>query len=90
MIVDYHNSIKCQTALITDRGTKWMTLVMIDDTGLIRKKVPLTEERHMKPLKLKGKDYPLKRAINRYRKAGRNLGASKTALRELRKLEETL
>lgn len=92
--VNYHTSERIQTAIVTNYGRKYLTVVMIDDVGLMSKKVPLSEERYMTPLKYKGKDYPLQRAVRKYKKVGkrgvaqlkalgRKAASCKKALREL-------
>lgn len=80
----YHTSDGYRAILITQRGRKLMQFLVIEASGVTLRKVPLTEERHMAPLTRKGAPYPAKRALAKFRKAAKRLGATKTARRVLK------
>lgn len=62
------------TALVLERGRKWMHVALVEADGYRKAKLPLTEERYMKPLELTRKT---RAAINRI--------AKRTTNRKLRK-----
>ena len=76
-LVRYHTNNGVRAAVI-QKGRKWIKVVEIDSPVHVRK-VPLSDERYMRPLQRKGQDYPLVRARNKFLKAGRNLGITEGA-----------
>ena len=85
-VVSYHHAACEQTAIVKLRGHKLITVVMIDDAGLVCKSGPLSEERHMSPLTYKNKPYPLGRAVRSYKRVGKKRGSTQRALRELKRV----
>jgi hypothetical protein len=82
-VMSYHTDAGYYTALVGNKGTKLMTVVIIFDSGVAARRVPIYEERYMKPSLYKGKDYPVSRAIRGFKKAAKSLGITKTAKRAL-------
>lgn len=93
-LVRYHTYHKgrsgyesCVRTAFVKRGRKWLQVLCIDATasgGMKLWKVPLTDEQYMQPLLLKGKPYPMSRAIKRFRKMGKTHGISKGAKKLLK------
>ena len=81
-VVNYHSSDGVRSAICME-GRKMLALVYIDGQVVCRR-VPKTEGRCIKPLTRKGDDYPLKRAVAQFRKAGRANGITKGAAKALR------
>ena len=82
----FESAVRCA---FIKRGTKWMHVLCIDATasgGLKLWKVPLTDEQYMRPLLLKGKPYPVKRAIKSFRSMGKTHGISKGAKKLLKEV----
>jgi hypothetical protein len=77
----------CVRTAFVKRGRKWMHVLCIDATasgGMKLWKVPLSDERYMRPLLHKGKPYPFKRAIKIYHAMGKTHGISKGAKKLLK------
>lgn len=89
-VVSYHNATAEQTAIIVSRGRKLMRILMIESAGIVCRSVPLTEERHMRPLMRFGKDFPLKTALNKYLGTASRMGATKSARKAMREMKEGL
>ena len=71
-----------RVALVKKGGSKWLHVLAIDATasgGLKLWKVPLTDVEYMQPLMLKGKPYPMARALKTFRSMGNTHGISKGA-----------
>lgn len=68
-------SSSSRTAIVLDRGRKWMHVALVEGDGYRKAKLPLTEERYMVPLTMTRKT---RAAINRI--------AKRTTNRALRKL----
>ena len=82
---DGHES--CVRSAFIKRGRKWMQVLCIDATasgGMKLWKVPLSDEKYMRPLLRKGKPYPFKRAIRIMRGIGKTHGISKGAKKLLK------
>lgn len=82
-IVDYHTELGHTSALIIDRGTKWMSIIPIESHAVRVRRVPLTEERYMTPATFNGKPYPITRAVRHYKKHAKSFGITKSAKRVL-------
>ena len=68
-------------------GRKWLHVLTIDATasgGLKLWKVPLSDVKYMQPLLLKGKPYPMSRALKSFRKMGNSHGISGGAKKLIR------
>lgn len=89
-VVNYHTATAEQTAIIVNRGRKLMGILMVESIGIVYRKVPLTEERHMRPLTRFNKDYPVKTALNKYLGIASRLGATKSARKAMRELKGAL
>ena len=77
-----HNS---KALILFKRGHSKLHCLMIAPPVRVVK-VEKTEERHFTPLTLKGEPYPLRRALRRFKAAGKALGitdAARAVLREL-------
>lgn len=61
------------TALVGEPGRKLIPVVTIDHPIRVRK-VPMTEQKYMVPL-----EYPVKKAVRGFLKAGKALGMTKSA-----------
>ena len=72
-LVRYRTDEGCKMALVT-RRRKYLHCVMMTGAGLVVKKVPLSEERHMTD-----STYNLHKAAVAMRRFGRNNGATKAA-----------
>jgi len=89
-LVRYHTSrvdsaFRC--ALVKDGGRKWLQVLAIDASakgGLKVWKVPLADEKDMVPLLLKGKPYPMARALRTFRRFAATHGCSKGAKKLLK------
>lgn len=62
-----------------ERKTKWLNILMMKDKPLGVERVTASEQEHMLPLEYQGKPYPMKRALNIFRKFGKSHGSSKAA-----------
>ena len=89
-VVNYHHAMSEQTAIIVSRGRKLMHILMIESAGIVCRSVPLIEERHCRPLAYRGKDYPLKKAINHYLRIATKLGGTKRARKALKEMKANL
>ena len=61
-----------RSALVITEGTKWMTLLVVQNGRLVKIRRPLTEQRYMTPLH--GKEHKLKATL---RRLARQRGTSK-------------
>lgn len=69
-----------RTALVVERGRKWIHLIPMEDHKVRIRKVPLSEERNLTPVLYHGKPYPWNRAVKHFKKhAGRGYGITKSA-----------
>jgi hypothetical protein len=88
-LVSYHTWYRgrkgyesCFRTAFVKRGRKWIQVLCIDATaggGMRLWKVPLSDEKYMRPLLRKGKPYPISRAVKSFRRVGRTHGISKGA-----------
>jgi len=84
-IVRYHTTTGHTSALIVERGRKWMTIIPMESHAVRIRRVRLSEERNMSPLTYKGKPYPVRRAVKHFKHHAENFGITKTAQRALRR-----
>lgn len=78
------SSVRCA---LVKRGRKWLQVIAMDaspDGGVKVWKVPMSDERFMKPLMHKGKPYPMKRALRIFRSMARTHGITKGAKKLLK------
>ena len=68
-----------KVVLVGKKGRKLMPILMMESSGLIVKKVPLTDERYMRDVAQSGKPRSIKSAIRRFRAFGKRTGMSKAA-----------
>lgn len=73
--------------LLFKRGRKNLHCLMIAPPVRVVK-LEKIEERHFTPLLRKGEPYPLKRAVRRFKAAGRSLGITSAARDILKQLKE--
>ena len=90
IVISYHGDMAEQVAIIAGKGRKYFSLLLIESSGIVCRKVPLTEEKHFRPLLYRSSDYPLKRAVNKYLSTATRLGASKSARKALNALKAEL
>lgn len=83
-VVRYHTDNGYVAALKVVVGRKMIQLIPMDSAGIKIVKVPLEQERYMKPMELKGKPYPINRAKKLLRASGRRFGITKSAKLALR------
>lgn len=83
-VVRYHTDKGFVTCLKVAVGRKLIQIIPMDSSGIKIVKVPLAQERLMKPLELKGKPYPVKRAKKLLRASGRRFGITRSAKQALR------
>lgn len=80
----YTSSFRC---VLVKEGRKWLQVVALDaspDGGLRVWKVPMSDERYMKPLLRKGKPYPMARALQTFRSLAKTHGITKGAKKLLK------
>lgn len=82
-LVRYHTELGHTSALVVERGRKWMKIIPMESHAVRIKKVPLSDERQMKPLTFKGRPYPIPRAVKHFKRHGRTFGITKTAKQAL-------
>lgn len=78
-VIRYHFEDGSCTALLVNRGRKFISLIPMATAGsggLRVVKIPLREERRIKPVLYHGQPYPEARAIKHFRKAYRKFGGS--------------
>jgi hypothetical protein len=71
-----------RVTLVRFGGRKWLQTVSIDASvngGLRMIKAPLTDEKYMADLMLKGKPYPMSRALKTFRSMAKSHGCTKGA-----------
>lgn len=68
-VIDYHRDTGHKPGLLVETGRQYLHILLNEDTGLIVRKVPLSEQRYIREL-----DYPLRRALARFRKIARKQG----------------
>lgn len=76
-LVSYRTEHGTKVAFIERGRTKVHVMVM--DSPLTVRALPMTETRYMQPLLRKDKPYPPMRAVNRFRAFGKMHGATKKA-----------
>lgn len=84
-IVRYHTDTGHTSALIVERGRKWMHIIPMESHAVRIRRVRLSEERNMSPLQYKGKPYPVTRALRHFKRHAKDFGITKTAQRALRR-----
>lgn len=70
-------------------GRKWLKVLAIDATlngGLRVWRVPTSDQQYMRPLLLRGKPYPVARALKAFRRMAKSHGVSNGAKRLLREV----
>ena len=82
-VVAYHSELGHTSALVLERGRKWIKIIPIESHAVRIRKVPLTEEKFMSPATFKGQPYPLPRAVKIFKRHGRTFGITKTAKKAL-------
>lgn len=82
-IVRYQTDTGHTSALIIERGHKWMHIIPMESHVVRIRKVRLSEERNMSSLQYKGKPYPVDRAVRHFKRHAKNFGITKTAQRAL-------
>jgi hypothetical protein len=83
----YESAIRC--AFVRTGGSKWLQVVALDATtsgGLKLWKVPLADTKYMQPLLLKGKPYPISRALKTFRSIAKTHGITKGAKKLLKEV----
>jgi hypothetical protein len=88
-VVRYRTSEGVRTAIIVDRGRKFLHVIPMEDRAVRVRKVPLTEERLMEPLTLRGKPYPPKRAVRHFARHGKGFGITKKAKSFLKEVKNS-
>ena len=79
-VVKYHFEFGVFTAILAAVGRKHAVLVPMTafgETGMKVIKVPVREVPRMKTVEYKGREYPIKRAITKFRAAYRKFGGTK-------------
>lgn len=74
------------TALLLNRGHKYLTLLPMTafgSTGLKVVKVPVREEARLRDVAYKGRPYPYRRALTKFRAAFRKFGGTKAVKQAL-------
>lgn len=84
--VRFHDGQRFVAALAREGRTR-LHLVVIDDAGVRRLTVPKDEARYLRPLLLRGKPYPVERAVRKFRAFGRERGITDAAKDELARAE---
>ena len=77
-VIVYNTNTGRRMALHVTTGRRWSQVIIMDDSGIRVKRVPLVEERFMKD-----SDYPLKKAVKHFRHAGKAFGITKAAKRAM-------
>jgi hypothetical protein len=77
---DKHDRAGTYVVLVTKYGPKWIHLMYLDSSGLKIEKVPSKDHRWMTPME----NYPLKRAVNHFKRAAKKFGATNAALTALK------
>lgn len=76
-------------AIVVHRGSKWLHVIRVGGAGrdghVAVERVPLTEERYMRPLTYRNNPYPAERCKALVRARARRCGATKEAARWLRR-----
>lgn len=87
-VVRWHTTESVATALVVKRGSKMLHVIRAAGIGsdgrVAVERVPLTEERYMRPLLHREKPYPVERYKQSLRARARRCGATKEARRYLR------
>lgn len=84
-VVNYRsvdNSQGMKAALVVEKR-KLLHVLIMDGGKLHPRGIPKIEARHMTPMLRKGKPYPVRRAVAKFRHYGRAFGMTKTAKRFL-------
>lgn len=79
-LIQYRFDYGSFTALVVSRGRKYISIIPLTaygETGMKVVKLPLAEERRFRPVKYKGKPYPLARAVRKFKHAYRTFGGTK-------------
>ncbi len=72
----YHTEHGQKTVLVDDSGHKWLQVLMMDGTLVVRK-VPKTDARYMRPVD--GKQKAMSTRVRQFRAYGRRNGMTKAA-----------
>lgn len=78
-LIRYKTQYGLRTAILICSGPKFHTLIMMDAAGLTLTRVPKAEARWFREMQ-----YPIKRAVKKFRAAGRRFGMTKGARQVLR------
>jgi len=79
----YHTEQGVKVALVLP-GRKWLQVLMLDGTLTVRR-VRIGEAKHMTDIALRGRPYPMRRALKVFRGHGRLHGDTKGARQFLRR-----
>ena len=74
-VVRYYNHDQFVVAVRGDAGRKYIPLVFITNRGVVRRDVPLDEERGFREI-----DYPIRKAVVGMKRVGKKHGITKGAL----------
>lgn len=84
-VVRIHNGSGFHVAVLGEPGRVWTPYVTIEGYPLRRRRIRNTKlAKACRPLQLKGKPYPLKRAARHMIRVGKSAGATKGAIKLLR------
>lgn len=79
----YHSDTGQHIVIEIARGHKHIHVIPIEAGGLTIKRLPLSAERHFKPVEYKGQPYPEKRALRHLRSLYRRDGGTKAVKKAL-------
>ena len=87
MTAELYRDQHAKALILFKRGTKMLHCLMIAPPVRVVK-LERQDERYLVPLLLHGESYPLKRALRRFKAAGRELGITGRAKDVLREIGE--
>jgi len=87
---NYRTDHGVKTVLIGETGRKYFQMLMMDHSGLVVKKVPLSEQRYLSDVIQNGKSKSIKTITRQYREFGKRTGMTKAAKSFLSQLSKAV
>ena len=83
----FHTEQGCKTVLVSDKGRKYLHLLMMDGQLVVRK-IPKTEERYLRDVVQEKKIPALTTLVRKFRAYGKRNGMTKSAKSMLREVTQ--
>lgn len=78
-LMTYRSLSGAKTVLMDNGGRKYLKVLFMEGSGLVTRKLPLSEERFFSPVIQNGKSKSINTVMKRFRSYGKKVGMTKAA-----------